>query len=135
MKPSGCSILFVNDKKQVLLFLRDEKPDIPFPGIWDIPGGHLETGETPEQCIVREMKEEMDIDLNRFEFFMRSEFSDRVEYLFWKKANLIIDSIDLTEGQRLRWFTRDEVKSTKLAYNFNTLIEKFYKKAPFEATA
>ena len=133
MKPSGCSILFVNDHRQVLLFLRDNKPDIPFPGHWDIPGGHLEKGETPEQCIIREMKEEIDLNLQEFELFLRSEYNERIEYLFWKKANLEIDAIHLTEGQRLRWFIRDEVKNTPLAYNFNQLIEEFFVAAPFES--
>jgi hypothetical protein len=32
MKHTGCSILFVNPRNQVLLFLRDDKPDIHFPG-------------------------------------------------------------------------------------------------------
>ena len=132
MKPAGCSILFINDDNQILLFLRDDKPDIPFPGLWDIPGGHLEEGETPEQCIIREMKEEMDLDLNSFELFLKSEYGEKTEFTFWKKANLKIDTIQLTEGQRLRWFTRDEAKNTKLPYNFNQLIEEFYVKAPFE---
>ena len=131
MKPSGCSILFVNDNSEILLFLRDNKPDIPFPGFWDIPGGHLEKGETPEHCIVREMKEEMDLDLKGFQLFLKSENKEKVEYLFWKKVNLDIDTIHLTEGQRLKWFARNEVKKTQLAYNFNQLIEEFFVNSPY----
>ena len=63
MKRKGTSIIFVNDKRQILLFLRDDKPGLPYRNMWDIPGGHVEDGETPEQCIVREMKEEMDLTL------------------------------------------------------------------------
>ncbi len=121
----------MNDKKEILLFLRDNIPSIPYPDMWDIPGGHVEEGETPEQCIVREMKEEMDLDLKGFHSFCIKEFSDRTEYTFWKKANLDIDKIQLKEGQCLKWFTENEVINTELACGFNHIIEDFFKKAPF----
>ena len=131
MKRKGCSIIFVNDKEQVLLFLRDDKPEIPFPNMWDVPGGHVEENETPEQCIVREMDEEMGMELSGFEVFSIEEFDDRVEYAFWKKQDIDIDKIILTEGQRLKWFSEDEVKRTKLAYGFNKILGDFFTKGPF----
>ncbi len=131
MKRKGTSIIFVNDQKQVLLLLRDDKPDIPYPNMWDIPGGHVEDGETPEQCIVREMKEEMDLNLEEFELFSIMEFVDRIEYTFWKKANLDIEKITLHEGQQIKWFTESEVRNTKLAYGFNEILDDFLTKSPF----
>ncbi|MBP1738131.1 MAG: hydrolase, partial [Deltaproteobacteria bacterium] len=88
MKREGCSILFVNDQRQILLFLRDDLPHIPYPNTWDVPGGHVEKGETAAQCIVREMKEEMGLELEGFELFSVKESSDRIEYTFWKSADL-----------------------------------------------
>ena len=88
-------------------------------------------GETPEQCIVREMKEEMELDLEDFQLFSVMEFTDRIEYTFWKKANLDIQSITLHEGQKLKWFTESEARNTKLAYGFNEILEDFFKKSPF----
>jgi 8-oxo-dGTP diphosphatase len=131
MKRQGCSILFVNGKRQILLFLRDDLPHIPYPNTWDVPGGHVEEGETPAQCIVREMKEEMGLDLEGFELFSVNEFSDRVEYTFWKRADLRIEDIALQEGQGLKWFTEQEAKATSLAYGFNEIVADFYGKAPF----
>jgi 8-oxo-dGTP diphosphatase len=131
MKRQGCSILFVNELSQVLLFLRDDLPHIPYPNTWDVPGGHVEEGETAAQCIVREMKEEMGLDLEGFELFSTKEFSDRTEHTFWKFANLNIDAIHLQEGQRLRWFSEEEAKATTLAYGFNEIVADFYAKAPF----
>jgi 8-oxo-dGTP diphosphatase len=127
MKRLGASIIFVNDKKQVLLFLRDDKPDLPYPNMWDVPGGHVEPDETPEECIVREMKEEMDINLKDFSLLCEKEFDDRIEYTFWKKQNLEIEKINLLEGQCLKWFTRQETAETELAYGFNEIVEEFYK--------
>lgn len=131
MKRKGCSIIFVNDKRQVLLLLRDNRPDIPYPDTWDIPGGHVEEGETPEQCIIREMQEEIGVALKDFKLFSIVEFDDRVEYTFWKSEDLDIGRIRLTEGQRLRWFSEDEVYETVLAYGFNRIMEDFFKSRVF----
>ena len=126
MKRKGASIIFVNDNRQVLLFLRDNIPSIPYPNMWDVPGGHVEKFESPEQCIVREMKEEMNLILDAFELFSEIEFKDRIEYTFWAKVDFVIDEIDLTEGQKLKWFTQEEAKQTQLAYGFNEIVEKFF---------
>jgi 8-oxo-dGTP diphosphatase len=131
MKRQGSSILFVNEKRQILLFLRDDLPHIPYPNTWDVPGGHVEEGETAAQCIVREMKEEMGLDLEGVELFSVKEFSDRLEYTFWKRADLNIEDIVLQEGQRLQWFTEQEAGATALAYGFNEIVADFYAKAPF----
>jgi 8-oxo-dGTP diphosphatase len=131
MKRKGASIIFVNDKKQILLFLRDNIPDIAYPNMWDVPGGHIEKFESPEKCIVREMREEMNLTLDEFELFSKIEFEDRIEYTFWARADFDIEKIELTEGQKLKWFTKDEVKQTQLAYGFNEIVERFYDQAPF----
>ena len=131
MKRKGASIIFVNDKRQILLFLRDNIPKIPYPNMWDVPGGHVERLENPEECIVREMKEEMDLTLDEFELLSKIEFDDRIEYTFWAMVDFDIDEIELTEGQKLKWFTRDAAKKTPLAYGFNEIVELFYSRAPF----
>ena len=131
MKRKGCSILFVNNQRQILLFLRDDIPQIPYPNMWDVPGGHVEDHETPEECIRREIKEEMGLDLDEYHLFSVSEFADRTEHVYWKKANLEIAEIDLTEGQCLRWFTGHEARQTELAYGFNQIIEDFFRQTPF----
>ena len=41
----------------VLTYQRDDKPDIPWPGCWDLPGGGRENDETPLQCVQRETLE------------------------------------------------------------------------------
>lgn len=126
-KHIGSSIIFVNPQNQILLFLRDDKPGLPYRNMWDVPGGHVEADETPEQTIVREMKEEMDIDLESFHFFCKKEFDDRTEFTFWKEVDFKIEDIDLREGQCLKWFTRRKAAKTTLAYGFNEIVEDFYR--------
>jgi 8-oxo-dGTP diphosphatase len=126
MKPKGTSLIFVNDREQVLLLLRDDNPKIPYANMWDLPGGHVEEGESPQQCICREMQEELGLDLAGVEPFSVVEFEDRTEYVFWKKINLAIERIRLTEGQRLRWFNQAEVEITTLAFGFNHVLAMFF---------
>jgi 8-oxo-dGTP diphosphatase len=131
MQPRGASIIFVNDENNVLLFLRDDFQHIKYPNMWDIPGGQIEACETPDECIVREIKEELGIHLTDFQLFEQREFPDRIEYTFWKRQNMDIKEVVLTEGQVLRWFTRHEVATTNLAFGFNCTIESFFERLPF----
>lgn len=131
LKPVGTSIIFLNPNNQVLLLLRDDIPDIKYHGMWDIPGGNAEEGETPEECITREIQEEFGLAIKDFELFEVREFSDRLEYTYWQRADFDIDRINLTEGQRLSWFSERMAKSTLLAFQFNETIISFYGKKPF----
>jgi 8-oxo-dGTP diphosphatase len=125
--PKGTSLIFVNDRGQVLLLLRDDNPAISYPNMWDLPGGRVEDGETPKVCIRREMREELGLEIEDIQPFAVVRFDDRTEYVFWKRMNLAIDSIRLTEGQRMRWFSRDEVESTQLAFGFNSVLSAFFR--------
>lgn len=131
MTGKGTSIIFVNDKREILLLLRDNIPTIPYPNMWDLPGGHIEKGETPEECIKREMQEEMGLDLTGFRLFLKTRFSNRIEYVYWKKENLSIPDIVLTEGQCLKWFTEKETRKTDLACCFNRVVAAFFQEKPF----
>lgn len=126
MKTKGTSLIFVNDREEVLLILRDDDPGIACPNMWDLPGGHVEDGETPMECIRREMKEELGLELEGMVPFSVVPFDDRTEFVFWIKMNVSIRSIRLTEGQRLRWFSRDEVERTPLAFGFNGILAAFF---------
>ena len=42
----------------LLVIKRDDRPDIPYPGYWDLPGGGREGDETPQACALRETYEE-----------------------------------------------------------------------------
>jgi 8-oxo-dGTP diphosphatase len=60
---SGAKIAVLHNG-HLLIYQRDDKPDIPWPGLWDLPGGGREAGETPTQCALRETWEEFGINLD-----------------------------------------------------------------------
>lgn len=63
---TGCKIaLFCGDK--ILTILRDDKETIPYPNMWDLPGGGREGNETPFECVAREVYEELNIQLSKEE--------------------------------------------------------------------
>lgn len=47
----------------LLVIRRDNRPDIPWPDRWDLPGGGREGGESPEACVLRETAEEVGLVL------------------------------------------------------------------------
>lgn len=131
MKRKGCSIIFINNNEKVLLFLRDNLQGLPYPNMWDLLGGHVEEAETPDECIVREIQEEIGYRLVDFSLFKIYDFDDRVEYVYWCMENFDIDDIVLTEGQRLKWFNNNMISQTALAYGFNRVLEEFFIEAPY----
>ena len=122
----GASIIIHDGRGSVLLFLRDDIPAIPYPGMWDLPGGHIEPGETPYECIVREMMEEIETDVGECGLFRVYSFSDRREHVFMLQRELRVRETVLHEGQMLRWFTKRETEETALAYGFNRVLSEWF---------
>ena len=48
---------------RLLTLLRDDLPGIDWPGWWDLPGGGREGAETPDETVLREIREEVGLDL------------------------------------------------------------------------
>ena len=56
------SIALINEVNEILLSKRPKKKHLE--GYWEFPGGKIETNEAPEQALIREIKEELNIDIN-----------------------------------------------------------------------
>lgn len=126
MRHTGSSIIIHNAAGEVLLFLRDDNPAIACPGMWDLPGGHVEPGESPYECIVREMQEEIETDVENARLFRSYDFPDRDEHVFELQLELDPAATILHEGQELRWFSRAATGSFELAYGFNRVLDDWF---------
>jgi 8-oxo-dGTP diphosphatase len=124
---SIASIIFENDKNEILLYLRDNKPGIPFPGHWDLIGGHVEEGETPGEALVREVKEELNMELKNYTFFRKYDCPEKdaypnVKYIYSGRINIPLEEITLLEGDRAAFFTYAEVPFVKFANILRNIV-------------
>ena len=114
------AIILENDNKELLLYLRDNKPGIPFPNCWDLIGGHIEDGETPEEALIREVKEELGITLADFRFYKKyvcltGDAYPNEKYIYAGRINIPVEEITLFEGERPQYFTREQIPEVNFA--------------------
>ena len=86
-------------------------------GLWEFPGGKIEKGETREEAIIREIKEELTIEIN-----VESYLGEKVFEYPEKSINLIAlncrvksGNIYLTEHEEARWVEKEELNSFEFA--------------------
>ena len=87
-----------------------------FAGLWEFPGGTVEIGETPEQCLERELKEELGIEAKVRGFFEEGFFEDdelKISLLGYR-ADHMSGEIKLNYHQEARWVAPNEF----VRYNF-----------------
>jgi len=122
-------MFFLNPRGEILLLLRDNKPEIPYPNTWDLPGGQMEGSELPSECIRRETDEELPgLDLGNFRLCEIMELPQEVNYIFWTRIDASEELLNkiLCEGQRAPWMSRAQIRNTTIAFGFGTVVEKFF---------
>lgn len=123
---SGSKAFVVYNKKFILI-LRDDKPSIPWPNVWNQPGGGIEEGETPLEAIKRELQEEICVTPKHIEFLETTEYPNNlfahrfVSYLTEKEY----EQVKLgNEGQKLGFFTVAEAEKMEQTPFFQEYFDK-----------
>lgn len=116
-----------------------------WPGLYTVPGGHVELGETCEEALVREIKEEVGLDIKVVDLISiqqviyPTEFYRRAHFIFFDYLCTMHGSqsvkVDANEIQQTIWTTPKEALSLNidryLRHFLNRLIDK---SAPFNMT-
>lgn len=99
--------IIVDAENRILI---SQRPQSKFKGgYWEFPGGKIEAGETPEQALIRELKEETGIEVLKYSKLTRLDY-DYPEYIVALEVFVVTDFLgnaQSLEDQELVWITQD----------------------------
>ena len=127
--PRIATALLFDRNNKLLIYLRDDKPEISFPNYWDLFGGHVEPNETPEQALVRELKEELNIDIADFRFYQtfesKNEAKPNTKYVYVVHIKEAAEELTLYEGQYLKGIALSERGNYPFANMLGEILEEY----------
>jgi len=116
------------------LLITRRPPDSHLGGLWEFPGGKIQKGETPEQALIREIREELDADIRVVSLFWQEVFEydiKTVDIAFYfcelLSSRQKIKTLGVSE---LAWIKREELRQFTFPAADAALIERLLTSAP-----
>ena len=97
---------------KILIALRKLEDDL-FGGLWEFPGGKIENGETPEECMARELMEELEIkvEVGTLITSNKHRYPNGVFELLAYRVQHICGNFVLNDHDEIKWITIDEISN------------------------
>ncbi len=124
-----CGLIIENAEREILLQLRDNKPGLEYPNCWGTFGGQIEEGETPQEALVREIKEELGYHVESPELYRSYSFDGYDIYMFSMiDKKITLNDFDVREGQRAGFFSRKAAAKIPCAFNCREIVEDYFRR-------
>lgn len=129
LQKNACAVIVDGDNK-ILLLKRGSDPKIWQPSKWALVGGAVEKGETPEQAVKREIKEETGLDISKFiKSFSIQKNPDSIEHIFACRYDGEPTDIKLNEeNTNYGWYDIEEMKFLDIVPHLIEYITMAFKK-------
>jgi 8-oxo-dGTP diphosphatase len=104
-------------QKDNKILITRRSPGKHLAGLWEFPGGKLENGETEQECLSRELEEELGIKVKVGEFFMENTHDYGTKSILLKAyfCKQLTDSITLNDHDMIAWVTKKELQNYEFA--------------------
>ena len=101
------------EKNSKILIAKRKTGDELFAGLWEFPGGKVEKGETPKECMARELREELDIDVEVGELITsnKHKYPHGIFELLAYRVKHISGEMVLNAHDEIKWVTADEMSN------------------------
>ncbi|MBE9168043.1 NUDIX hydrolase [Pleurocapsales cyanobacterium LEGE 06147] len=111
--PAVVAVAILYQEGNFLMQLRDDFPNIIYPGHWGLFGGHLEPGETPEAALKRELLEEINYAIAAPIKFRSYADSRVIRHVYHAPLKVSLDELVLNEGWDLGLVKLEDIQRGK----------------------
>ncbi len=114
------------------ILLTERIGDSPFAGLWEFPGGKIDPSESAEEALVRELREELGIEISRWSHFLSldHEYADRCVSLTFYLVQDWSGTPDGLDGQALRWVARHDLRVEELLPADAPVVRALHERRP-----